>query len=154
VKVTRPYSSYEGRLCLGDYNTYPDTALYIDVKRYFKTHQAKPVTASSFVTRSSVGNGEASGQSSHTIPGDTEMTDAPDLSAVKNEITYQINDPSGPGGKRDLDREDLAKGYLYGSTAVPINISEENVTKLETSRNFEIIGFIHSDKVMINPILV
>ena len=142
VKVPRPYCNYRGRLSLGDYNKYADTAAYIDVLRYFKTHQAKSPGASSFVNKTSVSNGEASGQ-------DTEMTDAPDLSAVKNSITYRIFDPSAPGGKRDINREELSKGYCYGSTAVPISASEENVTKLETVQSFEIIGFIHNDKVML-----
>ncbi|TVY31768.1 ATP-dependent DNA helicase II subunit [Lachnellula subtilissima] len=139
VKVPRPYCSYRGRLSLGDYNKYADTAAYIDVVRYFKTHQAKPPGASSFVNKTSVSNGEASAQ-------DTEMTDAPDLSAVKNSTTYQVFDPSAPGGKRDINREELSKAYYYGSTAVPISASEENVTKLETVQSFEIIGFIHNDK--------
>ncbi|TVY18689.1 ATP-dependent DNA helicase II subunit 2 [Lachnellula arida] len=139
VKVTRPYCNYRGKLSLGDYNKYPDTAAYIDVERYFKTHQARPPGASSFVNKTSVSNGEASGQ-------DTEMTDAPDLSAVKSGIRYQISDPSAPGGKQDVNREELSKAYYYGSTAVPISASEENVTKLETNQSFEIIGFIPNDK--------
>ncbi|TVY32195.1 ATP-dependent DNA helicase II subunit [Lachnellula occidentalis] len=139
VKVPRPYCNYRGRLSLGDYKKYADTAAYIDVERYFKTHQAKPPGASSFVNKTSVSNGEANGQ-------DTEMTDAPDLSAVKSAITYRISDPSAPGGKKDINREELSKAYYYGSTAVPINASEENVTKLETVQSFEIIGFIHNDK--------
>ncbi|TVY78109.1 ATP-dependent DNA helicase II subunit [Lachnellula suecica] len=146
VKVSKPYKSFAGRLSLGDYKYHPDTALYIDVQRYFRTKQAKPVGASSFVTRSDTGNGQPSGQSSHTVADDTEMTDAPDLSAVRNTFGYQVNDPTLPGGKRDVAREELAKGYLYGSTAVAISESEENVAKLDTFESFEIIGFIPSDK--------
>lgn len=147
VKTTRIYKGgYKGKLSLGDYKKYPDTALYIDVERYFRTKQAKPVGASSFVNQS---NGEPSGQSSHTM-NDVEMTDALDLSAVKSAFTYTVKDPSGPGGKKHVERDELAKGYMYGSTAVPINESEENVTKLETFQSFEIIGFIHKEKVMDN----
>lgn len=75
-----------------------------------------------------------------------------DLSAVRNARSYKINDPSAPGGKKDVDREELAKGYEYGRTAIPISEAEENVTKLETFSSFEIVGFIPNDKVcMISP---
>lgn len=133
VKVTRPYASYEGRLSLGDYNIHPETALYIDVKRYFKTKLAKPVGASSFVASA----GEI---------GDTEMADAPAISAVKNSPNYWVMDPNAPGGRLDLTREELGRGYHYGQTVVPINDSEQNVTKLETTQSFDILGFIHADK--------
>lgn len=121
--------------------------MYIDVKRLFKIRQTKPVSASSFVSKTSI----ASVQSSNTLDGDIEMTDAPangnDLSAVRNARTYRVNDASAPGGKRDISREELAKGYEYGRTAVHISESDENVTRLETFRSFSIIGFIPSDKV-------
>lgn len=151
VKTTRPYSTYAGKLSLGDWKTYEETALYIDVKRYFKTKQMKPVSASSFVSRST--NGAASGQSSHTLAGDTEMADAPasggDLAAVKNARNYRVNTTMGGAvdGKLDVERDELAKGYEYGRTAVHISESDENVTKLETFAEFTIIGFIPWDKV-------
>jgi ATP-dependent DNA helicase 2 subunit 2 len=121
--------------------------MYIDVKRYFKIRVAKPVSASSFVSKTSI----TSAQSPNTLNGDVDMTDAPangdDLSAVRNARTYRVNDASAPGGKRDIVREELAKGYEYGRTAVHISELDENVTKLETIRSFSIIGFIPSDKV-------
>jgi ATP-dependent DNA helicase 2 subunit 2 len=75
------------------------------------------------------------------------MRDAPDLAQVRSNIEYKVNDPTWPGGKRDVERDELSRGYLYGSTAVPISTEDENVTKLETVQSFEIIGFIPSDKV-------
>jgi ATP-dependent DNA helicase 2 subunit 2 len=149
VKATRPYAPYKGRLQLGDIEQYPETALYIDVERYFRTKAAKPPSASSFVTRSSIANGEASAQSSNTLPGDTEMPDVGgDLSAVKMTRNYQVNDPGSYSGKKDVDRDDLAKGFEYGRTAVHISESDENVTKIETFQSFTIIGFIPSNKVL------
>jgi len=145
VKESKWYASYRGMLSLGDFNKNPDTALFIDVERYFKTKVARPPGASSYTTRSTVG-GEPSGQSSHTVEGDTEMPDAPDLAQVRSNFVYKVNDPSWVGGKRDVDRSELSRGYLYGSTAVPISAEDENVTKLETVQGFEIIGFIPSDK--------
>ena len=64
------------------------------------------------------------------------------LASVRSTRTYQIVDEKAPGGKRDVDRDDLARGYEYGRTAVHISQSDENVTKLETQAGLEIIGFI------------
>jgi ATP-dependent DNA helicase 2 subunit 2 len=125
--------------------------MYIDVARYFKTKPATAVSASSFVTRTSVANGDSSVQSSSTVPEDIEMIDTPhargDLSAVRNARTYKVNDASAAGGKKDVERDELSKGYEYGRTAVPISATEENVTKRETKKSFSIIGFIPNDKV-------
>lgn len=146
IKKSRPYKTYEGRLGLGDFEKYPETALYIDVIRYFKTKRLMPPSAKSYVTQSSAVNGST--QSSHTIDGDVEMTEQPsDLSNVKTTRHYQVNDASQPGGKRSVEREDLSKGYEYGRTAVHINQIEENVTQYETIQGFSIIGFIPMDKV-------
>jgi len=151
LKTVRPYKTYEEKLALGDPARYPETTMYIDVVRYFKTKPATAVSASSFVTRASTANEDSSVQSSNTLPGDTEMIDAQpvggDLSAVRSARTYKINDAAAPGGKRDVGYQELEKGYEYGRTAVPISASDEIVTKLETKKSFSIIGFIPNDKV-------
>jgi ATP-dependent DNA helicase 2 subunit 2 len=142
IKSVRPYKAFGGRLALGDYEKYPETALYIDVNRYTKTKKASAPSASSFVTNKFASNGS----SSNTF-GDTDMPDAPDLSAVKSHYLYQVNDPNYPLGKRDVDRDDLAKGYEYGRTAVHISAADENVTKMDTFESFSIIGFVPSESV-------
>lgn len=153
VKVPRPYSNYKGKLVLGDPEKYPETALVIDVERYFKTHIAKPVSAGSYISRTSNGNGEGSAQSSHTVDGNIDMTDVPTasdgLSAVRSAFTYKVNDPSAPGGKRDVDREELEKGFEYGRTAVPMNEGDYREAKLPTVKSFSIIGFVPSIEVWI-----
>jgi ATP-dependent DNA helicase 2 subunit 2 len=120
--------------------------LYIDVERYSKTKQARAVSARSFVTRTSVGVGA---QSSGTLKTDIEMSDAPEMSAVNNTIVYEVDDPASIGGKKQLLREDLAKGYEYGSTVVPMEEANENTTNFESFKSFSIIGFIPSDKVCV-----
>lgn len=70
-----------------------------------------------------------------------------ELSAVKQSRAYKVNDPNAPGGKRDVDFESLAKGYQYGRTAVPISESEHNITKLESTKCFTIMGFVDASKV-------
>lgn len=111
----------------------------IDVERYTKTKVARPVSASTFVVPG--GNGDPS-SSSNTMRGDEEAGDNGSVSAVRQARTYKVKDENAPGGKKDVDREELAKGYMYGRTAVHISESDENVTKLETTKEFSIIGFI------------
>ncbi|KAG4413194.1 hypothetical protein IFR04_013659 [Cadophora malorum] len=144
VKSTRPFKGYEGRLGLGDFAKYPESALYIDVQRYFKTKQAKAPSASSYVLKAAA-NGEASAQSSHTLE-DTEMTDAPELSAVKTTRTYHVNSTTGVDGTMNVERGELAKGYYYGSSAVPFGEDEADVTRFDSPQGFSIIGFVPKDK--------
>lgn len=77
--------------------------------------------------------------------------DGVEFTAVRQTRAYKVNDPSAPGGKRDVEYDTLAKGYQYGRTAVPISESEHNITKLETVKSFSIVGFVDADKV-INPV--
>jgi ATP-dependent DNA helicase 2 subunit 2 len=98
--------------------------------------------------------GDMSAKSSNTIIGDVETADgtaannaSDSLAPVKNSRTYEVEDESAAGGKREVDREDLAKGYEYGRTAVHISESDENITKLETNPGLEIVGFVPKDKV-------
>lgn len=130
---------------LGNTVEYPETAMSIDVKRITKTKIAPRPPASDFVTRPVVEGGVQSSNSHQ----DTEMTDAPagGMVRVRNNIGYEINDASGAGGKRDIERDELAKGYRYGSTIVPMEAANEATTQFETTQSFSIIGFIPWDKV-------
>jgi ATP-dependent DNA helicase 2 subunit 2 len=127
VKITRPTPTYRGRLCLGDPEKY-DTALTIDIERYFKTFVAKAPTASAFAIR-------------------PDTSSQADLGAVHNEFSYTVKDDNETTGVKYLKREELAKGYEYGRTAVHISSADENITKLETHTNYEIMGFIPADNV-------
>lgn len=140
VKVVKPYKTYDGPLVLGDPSKFP-AAMNISVERYFKTHQARPLGASTVVVKSEEGNT----QSTQTM--DEEPMDGVEFSAVKQARTYKVNDPDAPGGKKDVEFETLAKGYEYGRTAVHISESEHNITKLETVKSFSIVGFIPWNKV-------
>ena len=149
LKSTRPVASYKGALTLGDTENY-DTALAINVERFPRTMVATAPSASNFAVKSDTAPGESSTQSSATVMNTNDAghaQGADSFAAIKTSRTYQINDDSAPGGKRDVDREELAKGYTYGRKAVPISESEENVTKLESSKSLEIIGFIPAESV-------
>lgn len=139
VKSTKPVPNYKGLMTLGNPGEY-DTALTIDVERYPKTMRAAIPSASKFVERSNLAAGEST---QATMADDSAANGTSDgLTSVKNAMAYQIDDENAPGGKRDLDRDELSKGYEYGRTAVHISESDQNVVTYETSPGLTIIGFI------------
>lgn len=145
----RPFKCYEGPLTLGDPNDpkHP-TPVVINVERYFKTKQARPVTASTVVVTSEQGSASQAPSAEDRMDG---VEPSGNFSAVKHDRTYRVNDPDAHGGKRDVEFDSLAKGYEYGRTAVHISESEWNITKVETTKSFTIIGFIPADKVRLPP---
>ena len=146
LKATRPVHSYKGLLNLGDPEKY-DSAMCIDVERYPRTKIRPPPSASQFIQRSNLYNTNENTQSSNTlIHGSNGRENSPSdpdgLIGVRNNRVYQVVDENAPSGTRDVQQDDLAKGYEYGRTAVYISESDLNVTKLETKAVLEIIGFI------------
>jgi ATP-dependent DNA helicase 2 subunit 2 len=134
LKVTKPYKTYDGALTLGDPGQ-DDRAMSIHIERYFKTKRATPPSASSRV--------QPTGPS-QTAPTGAGFDDGMngDADGVKSTRTYKVEDPDAPGGKRDIEFEELAKGYEYGRTVVHISESDFNITKYETTKSFSIVGFI------------
>ncbi|KAK3900112.1 ATP-dependent DNA helicase [Staphylotrichum tortipilum] len=136
IKPVRPFKAFDGPLTLGDPSKYP-SAVSFHVERYFKTKRAVVPPASTVV----VNNDHGGPSQTETLDEDTEMG-GNEFSGVKHMRTYRVNDPDAPGGKRDIEFEDLAKGYQYGRTVVPFSESDFSVTKLETTKSFTIIGFV------------
>ena len=142
IKPVRPFKAYDGPLTLGDPEKYP-SALSFHVERYFKTKRATAPPASTVVVNPDRGGGPSQSQ---TIDEDADIGGA-EFSGVKQMRTYRVNDTDAPGGKRDVEFEDLAKGYQYGRTVVPFSESDFSITKLETKKSFSILGFIPVDSV-------
>lgn len=143
VKTTKPVPSYRGYLTLGNPETF-DTALTIGVERYPKTMQAHPPTASKFVVRGDMAT--QSTQASSTTMANGEGAGGDGLAAVKSTRAYQIEDEEAAAGKREVEPDELSKGYEYGRTAVHISESDRNVTTYETSPCLDIIGFVEKAK--------
>lgn len=141
TKDVRIVPTFKGFLTLGDPGKY-ETALRIPVERCYKTSVAKPPSASSFVPQSGTKAGQDGGPSATQEAGQADS-----MTSVRMSRTYQIDDESAPGGKADVERDDLAKGYEYGRTAVHISEADENITSLTTYAGLDIIGFIDQDKV-------
>lgn len=138
IKHVRPFKAYDGPLTLGDPAKY-DSALSIQVERYFKTKRAAVPSASTVVIKQESGGPS---QSTQTLDDEDAQMGGMEFSGVKQMRTYKVNDPDAPGGKKDVDMDDLAKGYQYGSTVVPFSESDLPVTKLETKKSFTILGFV------------
>lgn len=136
IKTVKPFKSYDGMLTLGDPAKY-ETALSIHVERYFKTKRAAAPSASTVVTQPNLaGPSQAFFDGGDVAMGGTEFSD------VKQMRSYRVNDPDAPGGKKDVPMEELEKGYQYGRTVVPFSESDYSVIKLETKKQFSILGFI------------
>ena len=155
VRTVRGIPSFKGFLHLGDPERY-STALRIPVERYYRTYAARPPSASSFVLRSDAAGGSGNTEPSAAAKGqqDGQGGDGDSLTKVRSIRTYQVKDESAPGGKADVERENLAKGYEYGRTAVHISETDENITRLETYAAMDLVGFIQNDKVRLahNPV--
>ncbi|KAK8088029.1 Ku80 [Apiospora hydei] len=137
LKPVKPYKSYEGPLTLGDPQ---QGAMIIEVERYFKAHKATIPPASNVVLQQNHATQAGDGGAMEGV-----QSTGGDFAAVSNVRTYKVNDPREPLGKLEVKLEDLAKGYEYGRTAVHISDTEHNITKIETTKGFAIIGFIPQD---------
>lgn len=142
VRLVGLAKKYAGALTLGNPEAFP-SALSFDVVRWPITKKASAVSASTVVFKSdSIGT-----QSTMTLDNDDGLQKDSDFNRVKSHRNYKVKDLNAPGGKRDVEAEDLQKGYTYGSTAVHIAEAEWDVTNLPTYKDFSIIGFISNDKV-------
>ena len=142
LKATRPTASFKGKLTLGD--TSRETAFAIDVERYPRTAVAKPPTASRYTVSSE-------DSASSAAEGGTRPKE---LQAVRHTVSYQYEADDEAGGKVELEKKDLEKGYKYGRTIVPMSKADEDIQVLETEQSMQIIGFIPADGVSIYPWLV
>ncbi|KAK6529171.1 ATP-dependent DNA helicase II subunit 2 [Arthrobotrys megalospora] len=124
TKKTRPVHSFRGRLSIGNESTNPRSTLLIDVERFPRTMVAKPPTASSFA-----------------LSAEPDQTND-SLQKIRNTRTFQVEDEDAPGKAIDIDREDMAKGYLYGRTIVPISTEDQEIVKFNTEAGLKIVGFI------------
>ncbi|KAJ4350802.1 ATP-dependent DNA helicase yku80 [Ascochyta clinopodiicola] len=144
LKQTRPIPSFKGQLTLGGPPDQFEATLTIDVERYPCTMLAKPPTASSFVVRTDLGAAGPSDQFPATIVGEDQPMS--DLASVRHQRGYQIDDPDEPGTKKNVEMEELEKGYEYGRTAVHIAESDFNVVKLETDPSLQLVGFAREEE--------
>ena len=149
LKSTRPVPSYKGQLTLGNAGK-SDAAMCIDVERYPRVMVRRPAAASNMFLPSD--KGKTSAHSSSTVQNGTQsgQADSKPSDAPLGSRMYQVEDAKAENGKRRVSRDDLARGYEYGRTAVHISESDLNVTKLETQAGMEIMGFVPQANVRLS----
>ena len=145
VKTTRPIASFKGAMTIGSPSNQYGSTLSIAIERYPKVMVRKPPSASTVRIQSA----QRRTQSSLTIleEGAMDLDENGDSGAIKSERHYFVDDETEPGGRHDVEYEELVKGYEYGRSIVPISESEQNITRLETEPCLDILGFITSQEV-------
>lgn len=121
----------------------------IDVERYPRTMIAKPMSASSFVPKIKENEEDPGEGPSETAPVDKVGLSGSKYQAVRMERAYLVDDEEAEGGKKEVERDELEKGYLYGRSVVPISSTDESITTLETQPSLQILGFVPRQGVSI-----
>ncbi|KAJ6259432.1 ATP-dependent DNA helicase II subunit 2 [Drechslerella dactyloides] len=124
IKRTRPIASFKGQLIIGNDSSPSGSTLVIDIERYPRTMVAKPPSASSFAVSTE------------------DASNSENLQKIRSTRTYQVEDENAPGKSIDIEKDDMAKGYLYGRTIIPISAEDQEVVKFETTASLQVIGFI------------
>ncbi|RPA80123.1 SPOC domain-like protein [Ascobolus immersus RN42] len=130
MKQVRPVKTFNGVLTLGDPEDL-ENSLIIDVEQFPKIMQAKPVSASSFAV--ATGDGVVKDEE-----GDAGMEQ------VRADRVYTVEEENGK--KKEVEVEELDRGYMYGRAIVPINASDREITDFNASPGLEIVGFIPKAK--------
>lgn len=128
VKKVRPVPSYRGLLTIGSTDKYDD-AIAIDIERYPRTKKASATSASKYV----------SPQESQTAG-----EDAIQGGSVALQRTYKIKKGEE---EVEVEKDQLDKAYTYGRTIVNISDADISVTKLQTTAELGILGFVESSGV-------
>lgn len=148
VKPVRLVRSYDGPLTLGDPEQFA-SAISINIERWPATKVNRPAAATTVTVKQ-----DPSGtQSTHTLGEEMDGVEYgdPQFTSVKQHRTYKINDPGAPGGKRDVEFEELNRGWAYGSTPVHIPDSDKDLTSIGAVKSFSVVGFVSMSKVRRTP---
>ncbi|EMR10549.1 hypothetical protein PNEG_01255 [Pneumocystis murina B123] len=139
VKKIRPISLFGGILSIGYSQNYSNV-IEIMVQRYPRTRLAKMPAAhrynvSGIIPKSTDYNKESTKTS-------TNLSDD-DKNECFNEIlttkSYKIEED---GDEKEISKEDLELGYIYGKTIVPVNIIDEEEMVYKEDTGLTILGFI------------
>ena len=131
VKKVRPVPSYRGLLTIGDPDKYDD-AIAIDVERYPRTKKASALSASKYVP-----------------PQESQHSTTATESAIKggNVALQRLYKIKRGEEEVEVEKEELDKAYLYGRTIVNVSDADQTVTKLETTAELGILGFVEKPGV-------
>ncbi|POS80077.1 Ku70/Ku80 N-terminal alpha/beta domain-containing protein [Diaporthe helianthi] len=144
VKPVRLVKCYDGPLTIGNPAQFP-SATSINVERWPATKVSRPAAA----TTVTVKQDPYGTQSTHTLGEEMDGVEYgdPQFNSVKQHRTYRINDPGAPGGKRDVEFEELNRGWAYGNTPVYIPDADKDLTTFGAAKSFSVVGFVSTNKV-------
>lgn len=131
VRKVKPVPSYKGLLTIGSTDKYDD-AIAIYVERYPRTKKASAMSASKYVPP----------QETQSTGGEPAIQGG----SVALQRTYKIKRGEE---EVEVEKEDLDKAYLYGRTIVNISDADQNITKLDTTAELAILGFVEKTGVKI-----
>jgi ATP-dependent DNA helicase 2 subunit 2 len=152
IRPIRAIASFKGALTLGDTDKYESASISIDVERYSKVMVARAISAKLITNKTQdddameVDEPESAATVQHGEGPQGEIT------TVGRSRSYHVDDPTAPGGKRDVDKEDLNRGYTYGRTAVDVSNDDADELKLQTTPGLQIVGFVDRPKVRFPPV--
>ena len=128
VKKVRPIPSYRGVLTVGNTDKYED-AIAIDVERYPRTKKASAPSASKYAAPM---EGQEAGEQG-IQGGDVALRRTYKIKRGDEEV--------------EVEKDELDKAYLYGRTIVNISDEDQAITKLETTADLSVVGFVENSGV-------
>jgi ATP-dependent DNA helicase 2 subunit 2 len=147
IKNVRSVATYKGKLTLGDTDKYESASIAIDVERYPCVMIARAASAKQVVIRSGGGDGMDLDETQETGTVRDDEADENGLTSVRRARAFAVQNAEAPGGKIDVDKAELERGFEYGRTVVQIADTESNVMKLENEIGLQIVGFVDATKV-------
>lgn len=125
-KQVRPIKTFFGMLKLGNSDNFGnDRTINISVEVYPFVRKALPPSSTSYF-----------------------QSEKGELRTVKYVRDYFIVNPDEPDEKQEIEKNELASGYRFGTEIVTFNEEDKIILKgVATSAGLEVIGFISSKKV-------
>ncbi|KAF2668511.1 SPOC domain-like protein [Microthyrium microscopicum] len=148
-RTVRAVTTYKGTLTIGHIGKFEEQSMKIEIQQWPLIMPATAQSAKTFLVQREDKEGEHAGgsaESSATLQQSAPKEGEETLLPSKRTYGKQIEDPTAPGGKIDVDKEQLEKGYVYGRTAVHIGTDDMGVVNLDTEAGLEVVGFVARDK--------
>ncbi|KAG5519625.1 hypothetical protein PMAC_001780 [Pneumocystis sp. 'macacae'] len=141
LRKVHPISLFNGTLTIGDPQNYPDV-VEIMIQRYPRTRLAKAPSAHRYsILKKSP---KSTNYTEQLIQTDTNFDNNNKneyFSKVLITKNYKIEKD---GSEKEISKEDLELGYLYGKTIIPTSIINDEL-KYKTNIQLTILGFMKNE---------
>ncbi|KTW32816.1 uncharacterized protein T551_00301 [Pneumocystis jirovecii RU7] len=137
-RKVHPVSLFNGTLTIGDPQNYPDV-VEIMIQRYPRTRLAKMPSAHRYnVLKKSPKPTNYTEQLTQTSTNSNNDNKNEYFSEILTTKNYKIEEN---GSEKEISKEDLELGYVYGKTIIPTSIIVDEL-KYKTNIQLTILGFI------------